>query len=161
MIDRIDSNIIKKLLDRLKVDKIQKIVVGGVIFNSKNKLLLLKRASDDFMGDLVELPSGTVDEDETILEALRREIKEETSLDIDSIDKYIGSFDYLSSSGKKTRQLNFLLTTNSSSVKLSPKEHSAYYWININNDSDKIGSLNISLETKNIIKNTKRKNYGF
>jgi len=156
MIDKIDDNTIKDLLDKLKIDKIKKLVVGGVIFHSNNKFLLLKRVSDDFMGDLVELPSGTVDEGETVLEALQREIKEETSLDIKSIDKYIDSFDYLSSSGKKTRQLNFLLTTKTSNVRLNPKEHSAHYWI----DSNKINNLNISTETKNIIKNIKKENYG-
>jgi len=154
----IDRDLIANLLNNLKVDDVQKVVVGGVIYDSNNRILLLKRVSDDFMGDLVELPSGTVDKDETLLDALQREVKEETSLDIQSIDKYIDSFDYFSSSGKKTRQLNFLLTCKTTHVKLNPKEHSAYYWIDIN--SDKINSLNISLETKNIIKKQKGKNNG-
>lgn len=151
---------ISDLVGKYKNDDVKKIVVGGVILNQKNEVLLLKRASDDFMGGLIELPSGTVDENETLIDALQREVKEETGLDAKEINEYLGSFDYLSSSRKKTRQLNFLVTVNKNNeVKLNEKEHSQYHWINL--DSDEIDTLNISMKTKNIIKSLKRKEMVF
>jgi len=160
MTNNIDSTAVNGLLDKCKNDNIEKIVMGGVILNQKNEVLLLKRASDDFMGDLIELPSGTVDKNETLIKALEREIKEETGLDVQEINEYIGSFDYLSNSKKKTRQLNFNVTVNTDNdVKLNKKEHSQYYWIDL--DSDKINTFNISTQTKNIIQSLKRKDMVF
>ena len=60
---------INTLKDDIKRDGIQKIIVGAVI-RRDDAVLLLKRQADDFMGGLVELPSGTVDSGEEILDAL-------------------------------------------------------------------------------------------
>lgn len=65
------------------------------------------------MEGIDELPSGNMEIGETIPESLEREIKEETNLDIESIAKYINSFDYLSGNLKKSRQYNFLLNVKS------------------------------------------------
>jgi len=160
MINKIDTKIIDDLLAKCENDNIHKIVVGGVILNQKNEVLLLKRVSNDFMGDLIELPSGTVEENEMLLDALQREIKEETGLEIKEVSDYIGSFDYLSSSGKKTRQINFMIIVNEDNdIRLNGKEHSQYYWIKLN--SEKINILNISPQTKNIIVSLKRKDMVF
>ena len=55
----------------IESDNIQKVVVGSVIDMGKNKLLLLRRQKNDFMGGLVELPSGTVDTAESLEDALQ------------------------------------------------------------------------------------------
>jgi hypothetical protein len=57
----------RQLLDQCNTDGIQKIVVGAVI-KYNNKCLCVKRVSDDFMGGLVELPSGGKDQGEGIIE---------------------------------------------------------------------------------------------
>jgi 8-oxo-dGTP diphosphatase len=90
--------------------------------------LLLHRADDDYLGGLWELPSGGVDEGETLTEALHREVAEETGLTVTAIGAYLGHFDYLSKSGKKTRQFNFTaqVAHESDTVKLT--EHDAYLW---------------------------------
>ena len=129
-----DSSILKDLLLQIKQDAIQKVVVGGVIANQKNEFLILKRSEKEkFLPGLCELPSGGVDKGEDLVDALIREIKEETGLDVKSIDSYIGHFDYKSSSGKNTRQLNFLVGTNYGLVKLNPEEHSEHFWIDAAN----------------------------
>lgn len=87
------------LMEESKIDHIQKIVVGAIIYHN-NKILILKRNADDFMGGIYELPSGNLEKDESIDCGLKREILEETNLHIKSIDAYLGSFDYLSSSKK-------------------------------------------------------------
>ncbi|MFI1966907.1 NUDIX hydrolase [Streptomyces pathocidini] len=87
---------------------------------------MLHRTADDYMGDLWELPSGGVDEGEDLVHALHREVEEETGLVIASIVEYLGHFDYLSKSGKRTRQFNFGVTTGGGPVALT--EHDEHLW---------------------------------
>ena len=118
------------LEERAKEDGIEKIVVGGVITNENDEVLILKRKADDFLGGIDELPSGKLEAGESIFEGLIREIKEETNLDVDKICSYIDFFDYLSGSGKKSRQYNFWVKTKSTKeVKLT--EHNEYKWLGI------------------------------
>jgi len=143
----IDKTIIQKLLNQAAEDGVQKIVVRAVIMLN-GKFLLLERAHSDFLGGLVVLPGGTVNAKEGILQALVREIKEETNLEITAIVAYLGSFDYLSSSGKKSRQLNFLVEIEGN-IKIDKTEHSNYFLLN---PSDKeFSRLNISNGTKKIL----------
>lgn len=127
------------LLEKAKEDGIEKIVVGGIIKNSENKFLILGRKKDDFMGGIDEIASGKLEKDETLFEGLIREVKEETNLDVEYIENYIDYFDYVSGSGKKTRQYNFFVTTkNTDDVKLT--EHDYFLWQDIDevNNNEKI-----------------------
>ena len=135
------------LIEKAKKDGIQKFVVGGVITNSLNQVLILTRKTDDFMGGIKELPSGNLESEETIYNGLKREIKEETNLDLKNVKSYINSFDYLSSSGKKARQFNFLVYVNNNfDIKLT--EHDKYDWISF----DEISSQKeITDEVKNTL----------
>ena len=82
MINKVPQTTLNKILEDIKNDEIQKIVVGAVILIEKDSPLLLKRKSDDFMGGLIELPSGTLEPHEDIISGLIREIKEETNCDV-------------------------------------------------------------------------------
>lgn len=118
------------LLEKGKEEGIIKNVVGGIVLNSNNEILIMTRKTDDFMGGIDELPSGNMDSGETIYEALVREVKEETNLDIENVNSYVNSFDYISGSGKKARQYNFVVTVKSTdNVKLT--EHDSYKWLSI------------------------------
>lgn len=104
--------------------------VGAIILNEKNKVLMMSRKTDDFMGGIDELPSGNMEQGENIYDALVREVKEETNLDIVNVKSYIGSFDYISGSGKKSRQYNFVLDVkNTENIILT--EHGEYNWLTI------------------------------
>lgn len=113
---------------------IQKVVVGSIVFDKYGRVLLLERASDEFKGGLTELPSGKMEESEDLLDGLVRELKEETGLKAILVERYVGYFDYLSSSGKKTRQLNFVVLVASGDVKINPEEHSNYYFVDSKSD---------------------------
>lgn len=63
--------------------------VAALIFNPKGELLFTVRKHDPAKG-MLDLPGGFVDNDETIEEALKREIKEELNLDIKE-SKYLTS----------------------------------------------------------------------
>lgn len=123
----------EQLLDQASADGVKKVVVGGVIVSrDKSSILLLQRAAHDFMPNLQELPSGGINPDESLAEALTREVKEETGLQLQKIEGYINSFDYHSKSGKLTRQFNFLvLPEKLEPVVINPKEHSDYCWITL------------------------------
>ena len=128
-------NFMNYLLEKGKSDGIIKNVVGGIIIKD-NKFLILRRKSDDFMGGTCELPSGNMESGEDISTALIREIKEESNLDVTSIKYFVNSFDYISGSGKKARQYNFLVDVNDNEIKLT--EHDEYKWMSIeevNNNS--------------------------
>ncbi len=149
MQSNIDHKLIRHLLVKSQEDGVQKLVVGAVI-RRDNKFLLLERVPSDFMGGLVELPSGVVNTEEDLLTALARETKEETGLTITSVLTYLGSFDYTSGSGKHTRQFNFLVEVVSGEVELSSTEHKAYHLVA---PTDKLfTALNISDAVKEVLK---------
>jgi len=150
MKSNISDNELNQMILASRQDSIEKLVVGAVI-QIKKKFLLLERVANDFLGGLVELPSGTVDPGEGLLDALEREVKEETGLAIVAVKEFLGSFDYASSSGKKTRQFNFLVDTDPGEVKLDPHEHSSYHFVSANEISS--SPLNISENVKKVLKN--------
>lgn len=118
----------KELIESATKDGIERFVVAALLVR-KNKALLLRRKSEEFMGGIFELPSGKVEPGETLIGALKREVKEETSLTIETVQAYLGSFDYQSDSGKPTRQFNYSATVSLGNPVLSPMEHDIYQWI--------------------------------
>ena len=140
----IEKKHITRLIDQLKKDQIQRVVVGAVLFNPKGEVLVLKRSkSESFMSGIWEIPSGKVEDDEDIVHALTRETKEETGLEIASVEAYLGYFDYNSKSGTLTRQLNFLVKSIGSDVVIQPNEHEAFQWIPCE-DSKKLKELGVT-----------------
>lgn len=102
------------------------LVVGAVVRHD-NRVLLLKRPETDFMGGIWELPSGKAEPGEPLDQALTREVLEETGLTVTDIREYLQSFDYVSGSGKKSRQFNFTVDVAAPElVKLT--EHDTYAW---------------------------------
>lgn len=120
------------LMQQAESEGIARLIVGGIIHNDRNEVLIMRRAgTEDFLPGMFELPSGKVDLDESLIEALYREVYEESGLHICHIKKFAPSFDYLSASGEKRRQLNFIVEVYPDNlVKLNPAEHDAYYFVN-------------------------------
>ncbi|MCA9358096.1 NUDIX domain-containing protein [Candidatus Kaiserbacteria bacterium] len=145
---QVDSSVIKQLIFTSGKDGIQKQVVGAII-KLGDKFLLLEREQSDFMGGLVELPSGTVDDEEDLVTALAREVEEETGLTVRRVLSYVSEFDYMSGSGKKTRQFNFLVETEPGEIRLDPAEHQAFHLVSVKDEE--FNTLNISDETRNAL----------
>ncbi|MFH8573787.1 NUDIX hydrolase [Streptomyces sp. NPDC017993] len=123
------TDLTNELIAAADRDSITKYVVGAAIHDPEGRVLIMRRAAGDFMGGLWELPSGSVDRGEGLLEALHREVKEETGLQLVTVESYLGHFDYTSGSGKRARQFTFAATANvATTVRLSPDEHDAYLW---------------------------------
>ncbi len=149
MQSNIDPTIIQQLLTDAGKDGVQKLVVGAVICKN-DRFLLLERVLSDSMGGFVGIPSGTVEAGEDLLTALAREVQEETGRLITAVLEYLGSFDWISSSGKKTRHFNFFVEVEDGEIKLNPTEHQAYYWVTLSDVA--FTTLNISDATKAVLK---------
>lgn len=67
-------------------------IVGALIINEKNELFLMK--SNGKFGEEWIVPGGKVEFGETLVNALRREIKEETNIDIIS-PRFLGIQEYI------------------------------------------------------------------
>jgi 8-oxo-dGTP diphosphatase len=128
---------------------IQRIVVSGVVVNN-GKILIVQRASNDTFPDLWEFPGGKREPLEKSVDGAKREVKEETGLDVE-IDKVVGVFDYQLEKEDGIRdatQINFLVRPiGPTEVKLS-EEHQNFAWIT----EKEIDNYKISDNTKEIIK---------
>ncbi len=114
----------RTLQDQAQADGIESVVVG-LIVRRGNKLLLLKRRSDDYMPDVWEIPGGHVDPGETIPQALSRELLEETGLHLHHIIGKRGGYDYPGEFGL-TRQWNF--EVKAPGLTIHHPEHTDYRW---------------------------------
>jgi 8-oxo-dGTP diphosphatase len=127
----VEAAFLEQLTAEAARDDVQQLVVGAVVQHD-SKVLLLKRPENDFMGGIFELPSGKV-EDEGLDEALRREVEEETGLKVSSIRDHLGHFDYMSASGKKSRQFNFTVNV-AAPEPVELTEHDAYLWVSLTDE---------------------------
>ena len=66
-------------------------LMTSMIIKKNDKILLLKRANDQTKAGMWNLPGGGVEEKENYEEAIKREVKEETNLDIVEL-KFFKSF---------------------------------------------------------------------
>lgn len=128
---------------------VQRVVVGGVVFNKESKLLIIQRSKDeDIYPEMWELPSGKRDFLETSNDALVRELKEEVGLNIKVVQPF-SVFEYQIEKSTELRdstQINFIVTTDSADVKLS-KEHQDFAWIS----KSEMDKYEISEKTKKVI----------
>ncbi|MGI5216899.1 NUDIX hydrolase [Nocardia sp. CA-290969] len=120
---------LEDLTTQAERDGVQQLVVGAVVEHNE-RVLLLRRPGNDFMGGIWELPSGKVEPGEMLDQALAREVEEETGLQVTGIGRYIDSFDYHSGGGKHSRQFNFVVECAAPEpVRLT--EHDAYTWFQL------------------------------
>ena len=110
-------------------------LVVGVIVPCEDTILILQRAPDDFMPGIYELPGGGVEPEETLSEAVSRELLEETGLHATNIVRHIGHFDYVSASRRRTRQLTFEVHVLELGEIVHP-DHTAAAWVGADSLSD-------------------------
>ena len=125
--------------------------VGALIFNKENKVFLM--TSPKWKGKYV-IPGGHIELGETTEQALKREIKEETNLNIYDI-KFVMFQEFIF--GKEFHRkkhfifLDHVCRTDDSEVILD-KEGSSYIWVDIDE------ALNLPIEpyTRNLILECKK-----
>lgn len=115
------------LREQAKKEGVTHLSTGVAIFR-EGRLLLVRRAPADYLGGKYELPGGGVDEGEDFTEAVCREVREETGLEVYEILAVYAGGDYSTPKKSLVRQFNFVVRVLPGEVQLDPNEHDAYGW---------------------------------
>lgn len=104
------------------------IALKAIALNSSNQVLLIQRSIDDHTRPLGwDLPGGGIDENEQPVEGIKREIKEETGLDVSALE-IIDAISIPNLDNTTAIMIAFKTKTDSENVILS-KEHDDYKWM--------------------------------
>jgi nucleoside triphosphatase len=111
-------------------NKFPRAVVTAIIFNDEGQLLLLK---SDQWSDKYIIPGGKVQYGETIEDALRRETKEETNLDIERIEfLFIAEGIELKEASKKKHSIYLIHRCRARSLDVRLNEEAqSYRWVDL------------------------------
>ncbi len=122
-------SVFDQLIEGAKKDGITKFVAGACIANAAGQVLMLQRSVDEFLPEIWEIPSGGVEDGETLEQALIREVREETHLDVLRIGECLNTFDYISGSGRRARQFNFIVEVKDLAPLRLSSEHQEVAWV--------------------------------
>jgi ADP-ribose pyrophosphatase YjhB (NUDIX family) len=120
-----------EIIRKKEIFRVFRIVVAAVIVKDKS-ILLLKRRKDEAFPGICKFPSGKREFDESSIEALIREVKEETSLSI-IVGKPIYVFEYIVKRPNEIQdvtQINFLsrLANPNQELRINKEEHEEARW---------------------------------
>lgn len=129
-------------LNETATPKLEGLATGAVIFSAHHpagqpdRVLLVQRAPHDSMPNRWEIPGGAVDEDETVVGGLAREVWEESGLEVRRFVACVGAGEGLGAGavfrttrGRFIFKLTFIVEVeDSSAVNLDPDEHQDYVW---------------------------------
>jgi len=102
----------------------------GLIKNGDKYLITLRAADKNYMPNLWDIPGGTIEFGEHPVEALIREIDEETKIKV-KVGNLILVYDFVS--GEKRHQFQMVFTCDYllGEVILNPREHQEYRWVTL------------------------------
>lgn len=104
----------------------------SIVVPKGNSILILQRKPDDFLPNIFELPGGRVEEKESLENAVKRELAEETGFVLKNLKAYLGYYDFKGHSESINRMFNFVVNVEEIS-EVRHLEHQAYVWI-VKND---------------------------
>lgn len=132
----------------MTIDKVL-ILASAIIKNNQNEVLVLQRGQNQSFQGFWQVPEGKLEEGESPVDALKREMKEELSIDVDSAELVSVTQTELEAKGMKylAVRLVFDVKLKSTEITLS-HEHSDYQWIS----ADKIDNLELLPGTSETIK---------
>jgi 8-oxo-dGTP diphosphatase len=108
--------------------------VKAFIINKAGKYLLLLRYKP-YPGrtkPMWDIPGGRIHPGEPTQEALAREIKEETGLELGKVVRVLAAQDIQRVAGRHTVRITYLVTCkDSKTIALDPEEHSDYRWLTL------------------------------
>lgn len=108
--------------------------VGVKVFlrNGENKILLLKRSEEKYgktQGSW-DIVGGRIDPGTSLLENLKREVREETGLEITSVPALIGAQDIIPNDERHIVRLTYTASTRGEPV-LDLQENTEYKWVDV------------------------------
>lgn len=126
--------------------------LGAFILNEKKRLLLVKKSANEAIdAGLWVIPGGKVKQNENIIDALRREVKEETGLSVVSY-RWIGE-DVFKVGDKYFHAAHFLCKVKSTKKIKLEKNLLEYKWITKSEINNFEIPKNIKKEIKNVFEN--------
>lgn len=129
---------------------VQKIVLAGLVIKDNKTLIIQRSANEEVYPNLWELPSGKRELFETSEDAVKREVKEETGLNVEPVMP-VSVFEFRVEKPDEIRdatQISFLVKpTGNKRVALS-SEHQNYAWVT----EDELANYKLSEETRDTIK---------
>ena len=101
----------------------------GLILNSQNQFLLVRRSINDTFPGMWEFPGGTMEGGESLLETTKREVEEETGVKVTVLSK-LAEKRGKSGSGKNVIRHAYLcqMINPEQEIQLS-EEHDSYQWL--------------------------------
>lgn len=109
-------------------------------------VLLTKRAIDPYK-DLFCLPGGHINEYETAEDAIKREVKEETGLDVIALE-FAGYRDEIVPEKGIHNVVMLFVCETEGEIKVDPNEVSDYYWETL----DKAEEMELAFDHKELVK---------
>ncbi len=116
---------------------------GALIWNGKGQLLILKTSYKDYWS----IPGGVVEENESPREACIREVKEETSLDLNQVKFLCVDYTRADTSKNKNESLQFvfyggkLTKAEMTKIKIDGKEIVAYDFVSLEKATELLGGF--------------------
>lgn len=107
------------------IDKHFDLGVCAKILDAESRVLLVRRAGADTSPSAWEMPGGGVDSGENLIQAVKREAKEETGLNAATEPRYAGGFDFHNIEKGITKRKFCFEFVGSGKVTLSP-DHNEY-----------------------------------
>jgi 8-oxo-dGTP diphosphatase len=132
-----------------------KLAAKAFISNEKGEILLVKRDPNNIQAPgSWEIPGGRLEEGEDPKEGLKREVKEETGLEIEIIIPF-STRHFTRTNGQLIDLIIYYAKNKWGKVKLS-EEHTEFEWVKLSNLKEKIGPFfHQEVETINKIRNGK------
>ncbi len=138
----------------MKQNHFPQVAVGALIFKD-NKVLLVKRSKSPAKGKWA-VPGGKIMPGESMKEALKREIKEETNIEID-VGEIVYVFDVLEHDDKNELSFHYVIIDfecfYKSGILKAGDDAKEARWVAEN----ELSNLNVSIKTRDLL----RKKYNF
>ena len=110
-----------------------KIVLTGILKSGDQLLIVKRNENDDLYPGAWEFPGGHLENGETLVEGLKRELKEEIGLNRDFESRIIGYDDEVKNKNGElihNLEINFLIPVNKEEIEVVlSEEHSDYKWV--------------------------------
>ena len=106
--------------------------IKALLKNSEGKYLLIRRSSEKYpeVGAKWDIVGGRIDPGTTLLENLKREIKEEVNLDLKALPWLVAAQDILKVAGRHVVRLTYIGSIEGE-PKITDTDHSEWKWFTL------------------------------